>query len=293
MGTRSVDLTPWHVALRLGRVSNLPTVWTNVLAASALAGSALAGAVWDPASLGLLLVAGTLFYVGGMFLNDAFDHRIDGVERPERPIPSGLVRPRTVFVAGFSMLAAALLLLVPFGTAAVVAGLALAGTIVFYDAHHKANPLSPLVMGGCRALLYITVGFAVTDAPEPFLWVGAGAACAYVVGLTYTAKSETLARVEKLWPLAVLALPFVLLLPATVAGGWTAAAFFLLFLAWTVRNVRLVVQGVIGPAVGAFIAGIALLDAAFLASVGAVGAAVAAVAAWALTLLFQRRVPGT
>ena len=58
--------------LRLGRVSNLPTVWSN-----ALAGAALAGA-WPPdGRLVPLLAAMTLAYTGGMFLNDAFDRDID------------------------------------------------------------------------------------------------------------------------------------------------------------------------------------------------------------------------
>ena len=34
----------WQVALRLGRVSNLPTVWTNVMAAAVLAGVPVASA---------------------------------------------------------------------------------------------------------------------------------------------------------------------------------------------------------------------------------------------------------
>lgn len=91
------------VALRLGRVSNLPTVWSNSLTGIVLAG----GDPRDPRS-GFLLLAFTLFYVAGMFLNDAFDRNIDAVERPERPIPSGQVSSNTVFVAGFAMLVAAL-----------------------------------------------------------------------------------------------------------------------------------------------------------------------------------------
>ncbi len=73
-----------RIALRLGRVSNLPTVWTNVAAAAVLAGVPLA-------SLGVLALAlaCSLFYVGGMFLNDAFDREFDRRVRPERPIPSG------------------------------------------------------------------------------------------------------------------------------------------------------------------------------------------------------------
>src|SRR5256885_14823895 len=87
----------WSIWLRLGRVSNLPTVWTN-----ALTGALLAGPDFDARAGALLAVAFSLFYVGGMFLNDAFDRNIDAVERPERPIPRGLVSAHEVFVAGFA-----------------------------------------------------------------------------------------------------------------------------------------------------------------------------------------------
>ena len=65
--------------LRLGRVSNLPTVWTNVLAATVLAGGA-----WQNARTALVLVAMSLFYVGGMYLNDYFDRAIDARGRYRR-----------------------------------------------------------------------------------------------------------------------------------------------------------------------------------------------------------------
>ena len=60
-------VTP-RTALRLGRVSNLPTVWTNVMAGMALGGAALRPSVVVP-----LALAVSLFYVAGMWLNDAFD----------------------------------------------------------------------------------------------------------------------------------------------------------------------------------------------------------------------------
>ena len=39
-----------------------------------------------------------------MYLNDAFDREIDAGERPERPIPSGLVSANSVFAAGFGLI---------------------------------------------------------------------------------------------------------------------------------------------------------------------------------------------
>ena len=88
------------LALRLSRISNLPTVWTNVGVGALLAGGSLA----DP-RLPLLMLALSLFYTGGMFLNDAFDREFDAQHRPERPIPSGQVSARQVFSFGFGMLA--------------------------------------------------------------------------------------------------------------------------------------------------------------------------------------------
>src|SRR5262245_34732641 len=124
------------VALKLGRVSNLPTVWSNVLAGTVLAG----GEVWRPATL-LVLLAISLLYVGGMYLNDAFDRDIDALERPTRPIPAGLIAANTVFAAGFGLLLAgisvAVLAAVMRGPELVwrpvLASLALAAAILFYD----------------------------------------------------------------------------------------------------------------------------------------------------------------
>ena len=51
------------IALKLGRVSNLPTVWSNVLAGTVLAG----GEPWPPATL-VVMLAVSLLYIGGMCL---------------------------------------------------------------------------------------------------------------------------------------------------------------------------------------------------------------------------------
>ena len=196
------------VALNLGRVSNLPTVWTNALAGMVLAGGWLA-----PASLLLLLAAVSLAYVGGMFLNDAFDAEIDARQRPERPIPSGAVNRLTVFQCGFAMLAGSILCLGLVGNWSgtglrpVWAGVALAAAIVFYDWHHKDNPLSPIVMALCRVLVYVAAAFCVTVDPRLSLWIGAALLFCHLIGLTYIAKHELRARAEDMWPAALLMAP--------------------------------------------------------------------------------------
>ena len=167
-----------RTALVLGRTSNLPTVWTDALAGAVLAG----GSATDP-RLPALLHALSLCYLAGMFLNDAFDRAFDARFRPERPIPSGRATAAGVFAAGFGMLAAGVVLLGWTGFAAggtgwrpLAAGTALAAAIVFYDLHHKNNPWSPVVMGLCRALVYVVAGCAVAaEAPGGGLLLAATA----------------------------------------------------------------------------------------------------------------------
>jgi 4-hydroxybenzoate polyprenyltransferase len=88
MDQARADGLTFGVALRLGRVSNLPTVWTNVAAGVALSGVGF--------SLGIfagLVLALSLFYVGGMYLNDAFDRDIDARERPNGRFRRGSFPP--------------------------------------------------------------------------------------------------------------------------------------------------------------------------------------------------------
>ena len=72
--------------LELARVSNTPTVISNVLAGVVLATTLKLD--WIVVAL---CVAMALFYTAGMYLNDILDLKIDTEQRPDRPIPSGVV----------------------------------------------------------------------------------------------------------------------------------------------------------------------------------------------------------
>jgi 4-hydroxybenzoate polyprenyltransferase len=289
----------WSDALKLGRVSNLPTVWTNTLAAVVLAGGTAADwRVFLP-----LLLAMTLFYVGGMYLNDAFDAEIDARQRPERAIPSGRVARSTVFALGSAMLAAGIAVVLWLtagrpGQAGLLPGaaaVALAAAIVFYDWYHKTNPLSPVVMGLCRALVYVTAGLAVAVPLPGALLAGAALLLCYLIGLTYVAKQETLGEVRNLWPLVFLAAPVVYAL-TVAAQSATAAILCLGFVIWigvALWFLRRRQPGDVPRAVISLIAGISLLDAVLLAAAGATQVAWLAVLAFLLTLALQRAVPGT
>jgi 4-hydroxybenzoate polyprenyltransferase len=288
----------WQVALRLGRVSNLPTVWTNVAT-----GIVLAGGGYVPLQAALLLVALSLFYVGGMYLNDFFDRDIDRRERPERPIASGLVEAQTVGNAGFAMLVVALVLLTWVGYGIVggtgwrtpLAGLALAATIVFYDWYHKNNPLSPLVMGLCRVLVYITAGSAVVTVLPTGLLIAAAMLLCYLIGLTYIAKQENVNQLRSMWPLLFLVAPFLYTLPLA-AGDITVRVPYVAFALWVTFALSFLLRGTrrnVPRAVAALLAGICLLDALLIAGHGQTTLAWLAGVGFVLTLLLQRYVPAT
>lgn len=287
-----------NTALRLGRISNLPTVWSNVLVGALLAGAALADM-----RLPLLMGALSLFYVGGMFLNDAFDREFDAVHRPERPIPSGQVTAQQVFATGYLLLAAGMGGVavasrgangLPAGSA-LAAAWALAALIVLYNAHHKGNLLSPLVMGLCRVFVVVTAAFSVAAALPAAVVLAALALLCHLIGLTYIAKQEHLNRLGSLWPLGFLAVP-------VLYGLWLAVArpaaglplmLYVAVLLFALNLLRRRARGDVPRAVVLLIAAMSVLDAVLLAGAGQPLAALLAAAAFGLTLLLQKWVAGT
>lgn len=288
----------WATALRLGRVSNLPTIWTNILAAAVLSGATI-----TPLPLALLVLALSLFYVAGMYLNDAFDREFDTVAYPRRPIPSGAVSAGTVFTIGFLGLATGELVLIFLGYGVAeghgwppaIVGLCLAATIVYYNLHHKNNPYGPLLMGLCRVQVYLTTALALAPALTERVWWGAGLLFIYIIGLSYIARQETLARLTSLWPQAFLAAPFFYGVEGVLQSMISALIFvgFFLWVLYAVRRLARRTQFDVREGVSTLIAGIALLDALLIALASEPWLAMAAAGGCLLTRLAHRVIPGT
>lgn len=263
-----------------------------------MAGVILAGAAsdapWPHYSYAWIAVVLSLFYVGGMWLNDAFDAEIDARERPGGPIPMGEIGRSKVFAVGFGMLGVAIALGFMLGTAAGFTGLVLASAIVLYDWIHKQTALSPLVMGACRFLSYALAALAVGSLSCPVLAGAAGLFC-YVVGLTYAARQEAYDRIERAWPLGIIAIPLVYAAWQAVVGPMAIALFcgFGACVIWSLRLLFRRSDGDVSRAVVLLIAGVSLYDAVLIVSHG--NAMVAGIAAlcFAATLMLQRLAPGT
>jgi 4-hydroxybenzoate polyprenyltransferase len=281
-GDLGARLAGW---LTLARVSNTPTVASNVLAGAAIAG------VHEPGvELVLLVVAMAAFYTAGMLLNDVCDYQWDLEHRPDRPLVIGLVSRRAATLATLGLFVLGVALLIPFGPRALLAGLVLIGCIGAYDVWHKTNPLSPLVMAICRLMVYVTAFVAFAWPPVPMLAIAGGLMVAHLVGLTAIAKSEARPSMVGYWPAVLLLLAPVYFLPQIPVFAVVDAAYLLSSMVYVYRRR----QRRIGTAVARLIAGISLLDLLVLAAVGASPLLLGlAVLAFGLTLLLQRFIEGT
>ena len=286
--------------LLLGRVSNLPTVWSNCLGAWLLAGGALLESA-DVQRFAWLIAGSTLLFLAGMFLNDAFDVQFDREHRPERPIPSGDITAKAVWALGIVQLLLGLGCLVYVNTLATLCALGLAGSILVYDWLHKRTAWSPLIMGLCRLLLYLLAGTTATGSLGLTVVLSALALWSYIVGLSNIARRESTGGRLNSWPCWLLSLPLALVLAlpfyqegadllssgVVIAGG--------LYALWTVRSLLFTFKSMIpqhGRTVSGLLAGIVLFD-FLLAANQNMEMGIVFFGLFGLALLFQRYIPAT
>lgn len=200
------------VYLQLCRVSNLPTIWTNVLV-----GCLLSGGLFSVSLYVLLAASLSCFYLAGMVLNDLCDTDHDRLFRPSRPIPSGRISERAaliltvaLFIAGFGALFFA-----PSMRGASAAVLLLT-VIVLYDQHHKQNPMSVLLMATCRFLVFAVAALAITGHLVSFVVVAGSIQFIYIVALSLVARYENSRQVPFSFPVMPLLLAGISLIDGIV-----------------------------------------------------------------------------
>jgi len=279
-----------NALLILGRVSNLPTVWSNCLA-----GWWMADGV-EAQRLFLTMLGGTLLYVSGMFLNDAMDASFDRRYRPERPIPAGRISQASVWQWGLSCMLLGLFCFGYLGMKPFLWALGLAACILLYDAVHKVVIFAPALMAACRFLLVMTAGAAtVTGLTGYTIWAALVLAL-YIVGLSYLARGESQARPLDYWPCLLLMAPVVLaLIHFRGPDQWRGILLGLVLLGWianALRHVYWTKTPNIGRAVSVLLAGIVLVD---LLGIGAaaIGPTMTLLGFFGLALFFQRFIPAT
>src|SRR6266566_4089208 len=275
--------------LALARISNSPTVVSNTLA-----GGALAGTLWPDGKLGLIAIAMVLFYTAGMYLNDLMDYAVDCRERPERPLPAGIVSRSAAVAVALALFGCGSLLLWSVGPHPFLSGLVLITLIICYDRWHKSNPLSPLLMALCRLMVYITPFLAYSVQSLSALLLPGSLLVLYVIGLTYIAKTDNKPRMTSIGLVTTLFLPTVYWAGRQLE--WSTLPLILFFTIWVAYSVSFTFRSPkrqIGRTVGQLIAGIALLDGLVLGATGSSLGVALALLAFGLTLFLQRYVRGT
>ncbi|WP_339713101.1 UbiA-like protein EboC [uncultured Kriegella sp.] len=176
--------------IRLMRPANLPTAAADILAGMAMAGlySEWGYHDFNYANVLCLVTASILLYAGGVVLNDVFDYKLDKVERPERPIPSGIVSLVNAALFGGALLVIGVICALMVNNLAGVIALFLALAILLYDSFSKKyGILGPLNMGVCRGL-NLLLGMSVFGSLE--YWYYALVPIVYIAAITLISRGE-------------------------------------------------------------------------------------------------------
>lgn len=233
---------------QLMRASNLPTVWSNVTLGVFAGLNVVEPIIVAPSDqmvsvILTLSLAVSLLYCGGMVMNDYLDRRIDAVERPGRPIPSGRVSPgfaAMVFILMFSLglfVAAAFILSTRSPDASIsppiVCFIVLLALIVSYNLLHR-HALAIVLMGLCRAMVVIACSTVIAAdqglTTNAAIWIGGPA----ITLLFYTLAISIVARHEAQHErgparimLMIAAMPLLDSLWLLAMGFWPASIFCL------------------------------------------------------------------
>ncbi|GAB3928755.1 UbiA family prenyltransferase [Larkinella terrae] len=159
-----------------------------------MAGMAIAGYYVipdaDPAPVGWLCLSTVGLYGGGVVFNDVFDAELDAVERPERPIPSGLVSLTQAALLGGLLLAIGISAAFMVNSTAGLLAVAISVASLVYDKFGKHNAiLGPLNMGLCRGL---NLALGMSALPDQLtLWASLGVIpIVYIAAITMISRGE-------------------------------------------------------------------------------------------------------
>ena len=177
--------------LRLCRPPNLFTLPGDVFAGYITAGTVVNLPLYP--AVGIVGIS-VLLYLGGLLLNDWFDQHIDAKERPNRPIPSGQVKPNSVLILGIVgfIFSFGISLFYPQSTR--ITTFALIGLIVLYNSYSKHRRwLGILNIASCRVGNFL-LGASICNFQNsqwPSIFLGACLIFYYVVIFSDMARMET------------------------------------------------------------------------------------------------------
>lgn len=179
--------------LRLMRPANLLTAVADILAGIAVAGyltthfsSYLEGML----PLVCLCLATLGLYGGGVVFNDVMDANLDAVERPERPIPSGIISRTQGIILGVYLLLVGILAAFTVSMQSGILAISIALSALVYDRWGKHQDFwGPLNMGLCRGLNLLLGISILPEVLHNFWWLSA-VPIIYIAAITMISRGE-------------------------------------------------------------------------------------------------------
>jgi 4-hydroxybenzoate polyprenyltransferase len=237
--------------------------------ADGLAGFAASGAAYSDA-LPWLLAATSCLYAGGVTLNDFFDRELDAVERPERPIPSGRVRPAAAAFLGGTLLGTGVLTAAQASAEAGWIAAAIVLAVLVYDSWGKHRTfLGPVNMGVCRGL-NLLLGISAAPGAIYTRWYLALIPFIYICGITALSRGEVHGGKRPVAIFSTLTVAFVVSVLAVLAllraqPAWLALALTAAFAARVLppflRTIRNADAAAVRTAIRTGVLSLVLLDA--------------------------------
>ncbi len=268
--------------LRLTRPANVVTAVSDILAGVAISGYFLhvVQPVQDWKPLVLLIVSTIGLYAGGVVFNDVFDAKLDAVERPERPIPSGVITGAAAATGGALLLlmgivAAANVHADPYSISTVLS-VAIAVCALLYDKWGKHHFIAgPLMMGLCRGL-NLLLGVSIIPGAVAGYWFLAWIPIVYIAAITMISRGEVHGsnKTNLYFALGLYVLVLIaLLIFSMIQEHWQSAFFFLagfgiMIIRPLVKAMRHPSGALTGKAVKAGVLALILMNATWAAASG-------------------------
>lgn len=137
-----------------------------------------------------LLTATFGLYGGGVVFNDYFDAELDKIERPERPIPSGMASKTGAMILGLTLLFIGFISAFQVNYYSFIIALSIGVLAIVYDKFSKHHTFAgPFNMGLCRAG-NLLLGLSALPMALESLWLVGIIPIVFVAAITFISQGE-------------------------------------------------------------------------------------------------------
>lgn len=266
--------------LQLMRPANIVTSVADVLAGVAISGFFVSSGFITANLLPVILLCISTIglYGGGVVFNDVFDAALDKLERPERPIPSGLIPINQASFLGIILLLIGIIAAFMVNEISGLLSVSIAAAALIYNKWSKHHSIAgPLNMGLCRGL-NLLLGISIVTVALNQWWFIAFVPIVYIAAITMISRGEVhggnkavLYAAAVLYSIVIVA---ILLLSYMNAQLWWTIFFLLPFALMIffalIKAIRSPIPKNIGKAVKAGVIALILMNAAWASAFGAI-----------------------